>query len=87
MDDLKMQKQTLKKAYKKTKRKHITLWKVLTILCAIVMVISVPLSVLAAKFDNTMAARFGGSTVCVGRGVVRGAHAAAADGGYCGCWR
>ena len=23
----------------------------------------------------------------VGRGVVRGAHAAAADGGYCGCWR
>ena len=61
MDDLKMQKQTLKKAYKKTKRKHITLWKVLTILCAIVMVISVPLSVLAAKFDNTMAARFGGS--------------------------
>ena len=56
MDDLKMQKQTLKKAYKKTKRKHITLWKVLTILCAIVMVISVPLSVLAAKFDNTMAA-------------------------------
>ena len=24
MDDLKMQKQTLKKAYKKTKRKHIT---------------------------------------------------------------
>ena len=61
MDDLKMQKQTLKKAYKKTKRKTITLWKVLTILCAIVMVISVPLSVLAAKFDNTMAARFGGS--------------------------
>ena len=31
--------------------------------------------------------RFGGGTVCVGRGVVRGAHAAAADGGYCGCWR
>ena len=27
MDDLKMQKQTLKKAYKKTKRKHITPWK------------------------------------------------------------
>ena len=58
MDDLKMQKKTLKKAYKKTKRKHITLWKVLTVLCAIVMVVSVPLTVLAAKFDNTMAARF-----------------------------
>ena len=87
MDEIKAQKKALKKAYKKAKRKTITLWKVLTILCAIVMVISVPLSVLAAKFDNTMAARFGGSTVCVGRGVVRGAHAAAADGGYCGCWR
>ena len=61
MDDLKMQKRTLKKAYKKTKRKHITLWKVLTILCAIVMVVSVPLSVLAAKFDNTLAAFYGGT--------------------------
>ena len=61
MEDVKTQKKALKKAYKKAKRKTITLWKVLTILCAIVMVISVPLSVLAAKFDNTMAARFGGS--------------------------
>ena len=34
MDDLKMQKQTLKKAYKKTKRKHITPWKILAIICA-----------------------------------------------------
>ena len=61
MEDVKTQKKALKKAYKKAKRKTITLWKVLTILCAIVMIISVPLSVLAAKFDNTMAARFGGS--------------------------
>ena len=61
MDDLKMQKRTLKKAYKKAKRKTITLWKVLTILCAIVMVVSVPLSVLAAKFDNTLAAFYGGT--------------------------
>ena len=87
MDDLKMQKQTLKKAYKKTKRKHITPWKILAIICAVMTIISIPLSILLQKFDNTMAARFGGSTVCVGRGVVRGAHAAAADGGYCGCWR
>ena len=61
MDDLKMQKQTLKKAYKKTKRKHITPWKILAIICAVVMIGSIPLSILLQKFDNTMAARFGGS--------------------------
>ena len=60
MDDLKMQKQTLKKAYKKTKRKHITPWKILAIICAVMTIISIPLSI-SAKFDNTMAARFGGS--------------------------
>ena len=61
MDDLKMQKRTLKKAYKKTKRKHITPWKILAIICAVVMIVSIPLSILLQKFDNTMAARFGGS--------------------------
>ena len=54
MDDLKMQKQTLKKAYKKTKRKHITPWKILAIICAVVMIVSIPLSILLQKFDNTM---------------------------------
>ena len=53
MDDLKMQKQTLKKAYKKTKRKHITPWKILAIICAVVMIVSIPLSILLQKFDNT----------------------------------
>ena len=61
MDDLKMQKQTLKKAYKKTKRKHITPWKILAIICAVMTIISIPLSIFLQKFDNTMAARFGGS--------------------------
>ena len=61
MDDLKMQKQTLKKAYKKTKRKHITPWKILAIICAVVTIVSIPLSILLQKFDNSMAARFGGS--------------------------
>ena len=61
MDEIKAQKKALKKAYKKAKRKNVLAWKILTILCAVVMVISVPLSVLAVKFDNTMAARFGGS--------------------------
>ena len=61
MDDLKMQKQTLKKAYKKTKRKHITPWKILAIICGVVTIVSIPLSIFLQKFDNTMAARFGGS--------------------------
>ena len=58
MDEIKAQKKALKKAYKQAKRKNVLAWKILTILCAVVMVISVPLSVLAVKFDNTMAARF-----------------------------
>ena len=62
MEDLKMQKQTLKKAYKKTKRKHITPWKILAIICAVVMIVSIPLSILLQKFDNTMAARFGAAS-------------------------
>ena len=54
MDDLKMQKQTLKKAYKKTKRKHITPWKILAIICGVVTIVSIPLSIILQKFDNTM---------------------------------
>lgn len=61
MDDLKMQKQTLKKAYKKTKRKHITPWKILAIICAVVMIVSIPLSIILQKFDNTVAAFVGGT--------------------------
>ena len=30
-------------------------------ICAVVMIVSIPLSILLQKFDNTMAARFGGS--------------------------
>ena len=60
MDDLKMQKQTLKKAYKKTKRKHITLWKdpddpLRRSLWSFPMPFS---PYWPQKFDNTMAARF-----------------------------
>ena len=61
MDDLKMQKQTLKKAYKKTKRKHITPWKILAIICAVVMIVSIPLTIYLQKFDNTVAAFVGGT--------------------------
>ena len=61
MDEIKAQKKALKKAYKQAKRKNVLAWKILTILCAVVMVISVPLSVLAQKFDNTLAAFYGGT--------------------------
>ena len=61
MDEIKAQKKALKKAYKKAKRKNVLAWKILTILCAVVMVISVPLSVLAQKFDNSLAAFYGGT--------------------------
>ena len=49
-----MQKQTLKKAYKKTKRKHITPWKILAIICAVVMIVSIPLSILLQKFVESL---------------------------------
>ena len=61
MDEIKAQKKALKKAYKQAKRKNVLAWKILTILCAVVMVISVPLSVLAQKFDNSLAAFYGGT--------------------------
>ena len=61
MDDLKMQKQTLKKASKKTKRKHITPWKILAFVCAVVMIVSIPLTFFLQKFDNTVAAFVGGT--------------------------
>ena len=63
MDEIKAQKKALKKAYKQAKRKNVLAWKILTILCAVVMVISVPLSVLAQKFDNSLAAFYGGMPV------------------------
>lgn len=42
MDEIKAQKKALKKAYKKAKRKTVLGWKILTILCAILMVIFIP---------------------------------------------
>lgn len=61
MDEIKAQKKALKKAYKKAKRKTVLGWKILTILCAILMVVFIPVSFFLQKFDNTVAAFVGGT--------------------------
>lgn len=54
MDEIKAQKKALKKAYKKAKRKTVLGWKILTILCAILMVVFIPLCTILNTFDNTL---------------------------------
>lgn len=61
MDEIKAQKKALKKAYKKAKRKTVLGWKILTILCAILMVVFIPLCTILNTFDNTVAAFVGGT--------------------------
>ena len=61
MEDLKARKKELRKAYKKDKRRTVTPWKVLCILCALVMVVSIPLYLVLNMFDNTVAAFVGGT--------------------------
>ena len=61
MDELKLQKKTAKAAYKKAKRKHVTLWKVLSIILVIALVIMIPASIVVNMFDNTIVAMVGGS--------------------------
>ncbi len=50
-----------KKAYKKAKRKLVTPWKTVAILCIILTLIAVPVSVAVHIFDNTVAAFVGGT--------------------------
>ncbi len=50
-----------KKAYKKAKRKLVTLWKTLAILSLIICIISSAAGVVLKMFDNTVAAIVGGS--------------------------
>ena len=61
MDEIKAQKKALKKAYKKAKRKTVLGWKILTIICAILMVVFIPLCTILNTFDNTVAAFVGGT--------------------------
>lgn len=50
-----------KKACKRMKRKHVTLWKALTIVSAVVLVLSIVLHIVLGVFDNTVAAFVGGT--------------------------
>ena len=51
----------LKKAYKKAKRKTVTLWKTLGIITLVFALILTPLTIVLSMFDNTVAAMLGGS--------------------------
>ena len=55
------EKKTLKKAYKKAKRKTVTLWKTLTIIVMVLAIILSAASVGLGMFDNTIVAMMGGS--------------------------
>ena len=61
MDEQKQQRKQVKKAYKRAKRKNVTLWKTVAILCAVVTLIMAPLSAVLGMFDNTVAAFVGGT--------------------------
>ena len=50
-----------KKACKRMKRKHVTPWKALTIVSAVVLVLSIVLHIVLGVFDNTVAAFVGGT--------------------------
>ena len=60
MDERKQELKQLKKACKKAKRKHVTLWKSLGILFLVLALIMTPLSIVAKLFDNALAAFMGG---------------------------
>ena len=50
-----------KKAFKQIKRKLVTPWKVVAIVCAVLTLIMAPLTVALKMFDNTVAAFVGGT--------------------------
>ena len=43
-----------KKAYKKAKRKYVTLWKTVALICAVLTVIMLPVNIVLGMFDNTV---------------------------------
>ncbi len=60
MDERKAELKQLKKACKKAKRKHVTLWKTLGILFLVFAILVSAGSVVVKMFDNTMGAMLGG---------------------------
>ena len=61
METSKQERKALKKAYKKVKRKHILLWKILAFLMALLLVVLTPATMVVSMFDNTMALFTGGT--------------------------
>ena len=61
MDEQKQQYKQTKKAYKKAKRKKVTPWKTLAIICLVAALIMAPVTIVLQMFDNTVAAFVGGS--------------------------
>ena len=43
-----------KKAYKKAKRKYVSLWKTIALICSILTVILIPVNIVVGMFDNTI---------------------------------
>ena len=60
MDERKSELKQLKKAYKKAKRKTVTLWKSIGIFLLVLSILLTAGSVVVKMFDNTMAAMMGG---------------------------
>lgn len=61
MDERKKELKQLKKAYKKAKRRNVTPWKTIAIICLVFCLILTPVSVVLGMFDNTIAAFTGQS--------------------------
>ena len=61
MEETKIHKKELKKAYKRQKRRLVTPWKVLTIFSLVIAILLWPLFGVLKTFDNTVAAFVGGS--------------------------
>ena len=61
MEDKNLQKQTLKRAYKRVKGKLVFPWKLITIFSLILSILFIPLYFALSIFDNTVAAFVGGT--------------------------
>ena len=61
MDERRQELKALKKAYKRAKRRAVSLWKAFAILFLVLCLILTPASIVMGIFDNTVAAFVGGS--------------------------
>ena len=59
--DSKKERKAHKKAYKKARRKFIQPWKIFTILCLVVTLITTPVGMALKLFDNTAVLFLGGT--------------------------